>query len=93
MGTVNISYGFAMDGLAPVSYPARVSENVTSSGTAASATNNPRRGEVARITPKDVNIAVKVNGTATAADTLVMSGSAYDIGGFSGGETISVIEV
>ena len=93
MGTVNISYGLAMDGLAPVAKPPRASENITSSATAASATIAPRNREVARIVPLDVDIAVKVNGVATASDTLVKAGATYEIGGFSGGEVISVIEV
>lgn len=93
MGTVNVAYCRAMAGIAPVINPPRETENITSSGTAASSTGSPRNGEVVVITAKDADIAVKFNGTATAADFLIKSGSAREFGGFSGSETISVIEV
>lgn len=93
MGTVNIAYCRAMAGIAPVVYPPRATENITSSGTAASASGAPANGDIVVVTPKDADIAVKFGGTATATDFLIKSGTVREFGGFSGGETISVIEV
>lgn len=93
MGTVNVAYCRAMAGTAPVIFPPRASENITSSGTAASASDTPNNGEIVVITAKDADIAVKFSGTATATDFLIKSGTFREFGGFSGGESISVIEV
>ena len=96
MATVQITFGAAVDGVAPVAamQPA-AAETITSSGTSQATTITTRRGQICSVTASGGNVWVTAAGTPTASagtTHLVPDGATRDFGFLEDGWRIAVID-
>lgn len=96
MGTVNVTFGKAMGGGAPVyATKPRSAENVTTSTSSAQSTNTAEPGDFVSITALDANVYVSIgtNPTAVAGSGYcVLSGQTKDFGPCAMGDKVALIE-
>lgn len=97
MATVQITFGAAMDGIAPVvAAVPRAAEDITSSGTSQASAITAQRGEKCQITASGGAIWVKFGSAPTASagnDHLITDGSTREFGFLETGWKVALIDV